>query len=303
MGADPANNVDPTGGFIPGGIPCPGTSGFGLFMQGVGNALSKALPTLTTVATIGAPVMKGSSLLSSITQANPNYIQNGSKEIGRSRRNPGQNYDRTPAEDMSEDCNCNSDGLNMGDIGSKSDNELFRNMRELFDWVTQGDMKKVGREMIDRFRSNVGGEYTSPILNREVAKDNDFNVFARNTARDIQNEIRRVGGNLDRARRITINPPNFSDFRDKKNGLGITIHDVWSAKVDISNYKFNAQTGAFSGRLKFTLYDHFGLDRQDVIGNGDRWLIPPNGGRGFKSWYTLQHCRCYRPFVTKVELN
>jgi hypothetical protein len=68
MGADPANNVDPTGGFIPGGIPCPGTSGFGLFMQGVGNALSKALPTLTTVATIGAPALNALRLGNTISQ-------------------------------------------------------------------------------------------------------------------------------------------------------------------------------------------------------------------------------------------
>jgi hypothetical protein len=75
MGADPANNVDPTGGFIPGGIPCPGTSGFGLFMQGVGNALSKAMPTFTTVATIGGPALNALRLGNTISQHQNNINQ------------------------------------------------------------------------------------------------------------------------------------------------------------------------------------------------------------------------------------
>jgi hypothetical protein len=81
MGADPANNVDPTGGFIPGGIPCPGTSGFGLFMQGVGNALSTAMPTFTTVAAVGGSGMRAATIVSGITEDGKNVLANGLHSI------------------------------------------------------------------------------------------------------------------------------------------------------------------------------------------------------------------------------
>ena len=98
------------------------------------------------------------------------------------------------------------------------------------------------------------------------------------------------------------NLPSFGKLSDKFGGLGIAIHDNWAGQVEISNYSLNKATGDFTGVIKFILYDHFGLDLADVIKNKDRFLVPPNGGRGFKAWYFLQHDRCFKPFVTKVVI-
>ena len=52
---------------------------------------------------------------------------------------------------------------------------------------------------------------------------------------------------------------------------------------------------SFKAKLSITVYDHFGLDRNDVVKFG---LLA-----GFRAWYLLQQVRGYRPFVTKLELD
>jgi hypothetical protein len=126
----------------------------------------------------------------------------------------------------------------------------------------------------------------------------------KETGQWIQSAISQVkSGDINKVDPINLTPPNFSSFYHKYSGLGITIHDFWSGKAEVVDYKYDSRTGHYSGTIVFTFFDGFGLDKADVEKNKDRWLIPPNGGRGFKAWYLLEHDRCFKPFITKVTVS
>lgn len=53
------------------------------------------------------------------------------------------------------------------------------------------------------------------------------------------------------------------------------------------------------------IYDHFGLDKNDVLKYQSKGLLsdPFNAGIGFAAWWRLQHTRGYKPLRTMIVLN
>ena len=84
-------------------------------------------------------------------------------------------------------------------------------------------------------------------------------------------------------------------------GLAFAIDGWYGNKIEIESLEICG--GSYSGTLKFTFYDHFGLDTPDmteeVIFDAVPGLIP-----GFRQWYILQHWNGLgattqpKPFVT-----
>lgn len=72
---------------------------------------------------------------------------------------------------------------------------------------------------------------------------------------------------------------------------------VWGNKIEVITY--NISGNSYSYTLRYTLYDHFGLDQADVEEYGYF--------AGFRSWYVLQHYaeynESYRPFLTLTEFD
>lgn len=58
--------------------------------------------------------------------------------------------------------------------------------------------------------------------------------------------------------------PNFSTAIDMKHGLQIMVNDVWGYKIDVLDYCM-FPPDSFTCILKFTLYDHFGLNKEDLF--------------------------------------
>lgn len=81
------------------------------------------------------------------------------------------------------------------------------------------------------------------------------------------------------------------------NGLAFCIHGYQGVRIYVTEYTID-DSGAYSGTLQYTFFDHFGLDRND-ISNYDN--------AGFESWYILQHHEkfsgSYKPFVTYIEFE
>lgn len=90
-----------------------------------------------------------------------------------------------------------------------------------------------------------------------------------------------------------------------KNGLTLCVDDTWGNYIELKNYTCNGST--FSGTLRFTVYDDFGLDDNDVSGNSYSALknLIIDFDSGFGSWYVLQHytgCQGkYKPFINYME--
>lgn len=78
----------------------------------------------------------------------------------------------------------------------------------------------------------------------------------------------------------------------------MAIHSWTENDVDIKSFKI-LPDGSYSGTLRFTFKDNFGLNEEDV---GKFGKIP-----GFASWFILQHyykySREYKPFKTVVEID
>ncbi len=49
-----------------------------------------------------------------------------------------------------------------------------------------------------------------------------------------------------------------------------------------------------------TLWDHFGLDMTDIKANPNTY---PFAKDTFTAWFTLQHLRGYKPFITKITFE
>lgn len=91
--------------------------------------------------------------------------------------------------------------------------------------------------------------------------------------------------------------PVFNTALDIINGLTICVDSLWGNEIIVKSYK--CENKKYSGVFTFTLYDHFGLDVNDIIKYGDKI--------GFREWYILQHFTDYKgkykPFVTKMSFD
>ena len=80
----------------------------------------------------------------------------------------------------------------------------------------------------------------------------------------------------------------------RASGMVILIHQVWAATVEVDNVQYFGHRG-FEADFRFSLYDDFGLDRNDLrLHNSD----------GFIAWYILQHYHTsHKPFITKIAIE
>ena len=81
MGNDPANNVDPTGGIVP-GLGCQTGSKVGNFLRAFSQAALLAIPTTSTVATVGSLTMRGLSFAGKLSENGKNAEQSSHAALG-----------------------------------------------------------------------------------------------------------------------------------------------------------------------------------------------------------------------------
>jgi len=225
-------------------------------------------------------------------------------QVGEAKRRPGFNFDGSPAEDMmSGDRPATSAAIKNDAVFSESDAELELRLKGLLTSLSTGSMETVALEMQRRFASGSGKTYESETLNNEVRKNPAFLDYHRSFGSDLASAIQACNYDPNQLRQIPMKLLNFSSFSDKIGGLGITIHQVWSVRADISNFSLHCGTRIWGCNVHYTLYDHFGLDWADIVKHGDDHLPLRSTGNGFKAWYILQHYRSAKPFITKIDIT
>lgn len=165
-----------------------------------------------------------------------------------------------------------------------------------------GDLEVVVLKMIDRFKSNVGGEFIDPVLTKKVKEHASTIRFSDSIKTHITDTLIREKGNLKPLKNEIVHwtdnafgHPRFGTWGDKfAGGLTICMNDTWAYEVSVTEYEVDGTS--FKGKYKIMLYDNFGLDQPDVE-KVYSWLI------GFRSWYILQHMKNYKPFITTIELE
>jgi hypothetical protein len=229
-------------------------------------------------------------------------IKVSQKLIGKAKRDPGFNFDGTKAEDMYfADKPASSASIQNDPVFKLNDATLGAYLDQLMESLSIGDMETVALEMSDRFKKGTGGTYKSEILNKKIAGNSAFTAYHTKFLTDLKNELKKNDYDPSSMAIIPMGLLNFSSFMDKATGLGITIHQVWSAKAEILNYSYNKCTKMWSGKLKYTFYDHYGLDWDDIVKHGGDRIPQYHTGDFFKAWYILQHYRTAKPFTTEME--
>src|SRR5262249_8619077 len=149
-----------------------------------------------------------------------------------------------------------------------SDATLNAYMKQLMTSLSIGAMETVALEMQDRFARGVGGTYTSDTLNKEIKDNAALLKYHAAFLTELTAALKNCNYDPTKIKVISMGLLNFSSFWDKVSGLGITVHQVWSAKAELANYTLDTKTGRWSGDLVYTFYDHFGLDWEDIVKHG-----------------------------------
>ena len=93
--------------------------------------------------------------------------------------------------------------------------------------------------------------------------------------------------------------------RDFNNGLGLMINGVQYVYVVATDYGYDAAGGMYCIKLKYILYDVFGLDDEDLDKYGakeDTWSTAA-AKVGITAWWQLQHQHGYAPLITRIVVE
>ena len=82
------------------------------------------------------------------------------------------------------------------------------------------------------------------------------------------------------------------------------MNDTEYTKIHKQNYNYDPNTKEWEGTFYIEVFDHFGLDDED-LGKFQNATFPftinKTPGRGFASWWLLQHHKGKKPFRTQMK--
>lgn len=255
--------------------------------------------------------------------------------VYQSPRKPGLNADGSKAADMvygdmsAEDIrklttHFDTQMFDLDNLEQATSRNLFTNFRVMGAGIfSVGEMRMVILAMIAKFERKEGGEFRHPVLTQKVKEHKGTQDFINSVTEQVKVHIKNKDAEINceplvdwmasykkkiklpafNSRRNIIDSPS-APFPDAFGGLAMAINDVWGAKAEI--IKFERYGNYYKGTLRFTMYDHFGLDSPDVGADPTTGRTKPYGLlAGFRSWFILQHYNrfAYKPFVTVMEIN
>ena len=188
--------------------------------------------------------------------------------------------------------------------------------------------------MVDHFVGGSGSDYSNNALTAAIIEHPNTQSHVNSVVNVIKEQISLVNGNIEsliyneelwvqpiqRKSQIvvsallyekeiigneSINLPVYG-YNNGVAGLTLAVDSWYGSKIEIES--FSVQGNTYSGTLRFTFYDHFGLDTSDLsekkYGNLKAGSLP-----GFRQWYILQHWSELgtsvqpKPFVTVVSFT
>jgi len=222
------------------------------------------------------------------------YEQRAAETNAEYDRVIAQTKDRHNTEDLEHGKTLNISGVNPSEEG-KSDEQLFSDFDGLVDLFTifNNELRSVGHKMVKNFRYGKGKEFSDPVLNKYVSQSPEIYKFLQTFAGLLNSRLLDAGGDIDKVTNFTMpGRPVFNGTYNTWHGLKILINDTELTEITLNDLQMSPK-GNWSATIGVTIYDHFGLDRHDVLGF-------QGFHSGFAAWYLLQ-ARDYRPFVTKIE--
>jgi uncharacterized protein (TIGR03034 family) len=187
---------------------------------------------------------------------------------------------------------------------------LFKQLRDLGEFFSAGNLEGVVTELIDRFESGSGEEYSSEKLTKEMKNHintqnyiHDFlDAFHAGLLRNFH-DLQKTAVDQDfkdiTAEKLT--RPKFNRPSDTLFGLTMIANDTHGMRVDVKEFIYCGRLDLCQGILQFDIYDHFGLNVEDVRDKIFGHL------EGFTAWLALQHYdgfqQKFNPFITRAVID
>ncbi|MDX5695364.1 YPO3983 family protein [Brenneria sp. L4-2C] len=173
-------------------------------------------------------------------------------------------------------------------------------------FAMRGPYAPLIHQMIDHMRYGNGATFRSPLLDQALREQLVEDLSEYSTLLNIKESLRE---NIDwknklfpaaaenKIKEAIMNSilPKFDRLIDHVNGMGITVHDIWSAHITLKSLYIGDND--FHAVVHYRVQDHFGLDDEDIL----KWLFRQFSF--FKIWFVLQHYGplAQRPFITEME--
>lgn len=206
--------------------------------------------------------------------------------------------------------------------------ELAPRMRRLLDCFASGDPDGKAQRLMDAFLSKRERVevYTDPALDKAIAQHENFQSFARAALRPpgspdgpvrIHQALARAGWDINKVATLTdLRPPAWNvgskvrQTGDYNTGLGLMMNGVQHVIILAQDYTYVSCEHQYRLKLKFAMYDVFGLDDGDLtdpvtvwgmdvttVGARDRWAT--DAQQGITAWWQLQHEHDHAPLVAR----
>ncbi|WP_024872093.1 DUF3289 family protein [Tolumonas lignilytica] len=185
----------------------------------------------------------------------------------------------------------------------------FTNFRLFAGLVSSGEYSPLTKMMIDRFEQNTGNKFTHFLLNKAASEHENTKKVVKHIQNAFSEKINEKCGELteDDLKGIwyelahgkhIIHLPGFDTWPDWFNGLGITVHGIWSLQLSLKEMQIDIISRTFNGVVSFKAQDHFGLNVDDIDGHKYFEFL-----RIFRAWFILQRYKKfgYKPFITEMN--
>ncbi|MGR5241770.1 DUF3289 family protein [Photobacterium damselae] len=216
-----------------------------------------------------------------------------------------------------------ADDLQYGDLSKEeiktvnssfNDNDFLRTADGMFRYfkdtarllILDSEYEPLMIDLISHMEGNTGSKYESSILTRAISNHETTKQLSKKISTFISEELKTGNGKLNPLSPKTIHTklmtnatlPKFNSWEDVINGLGLSVHDVYSVQVMLEQVSIKGDH--FKATLQYKVQDHFGLDKPDV-GGGKIY----HNLSFFRTWFILQRYNKmgYKPFITEMNFS
>ncbi len=207
--------------------------------------------------------------------------------------------------------------ITYSDFSGKDKDYYIASWKSIAIDYSDGDMTSVALDMVHHSLDGTGTDYSNEILTENVIEHKSSKDYVKETKKRVIEHIEENNGDIyglyydANNRNASVIRKYFEEkeinmpvFDDAFAGLGFCVHGLYGNQIEIISYKFDGIK--YECTLKFTYYDVFGLDSDDIEKNG-AFVIKFGKIEGFRSWYILQHYDKYegevKPFITYVTFD
>ena len=201
------------------------------------------------------------------------------------------------------------DWINWSDFFLTTELDYIMSWYMLVDTLSMGSTQDVLVDMMAHFLGGTGTDYSNSVLTEKVKKHSstidymqDFTNVFNDFVYKYQGDVSAFANGDSFKQALRDDGVLFTKYdywgKDILGGLTMAIHSWTESQVDLTSFKIN-NNNTYSGNLRFTFKDNFGLDADDISEFGAL--------AGFRSWFILQHYDKYdgkyKPFKTVVTID